>query len=717
MRKRCFSLAAVVVCLLPPQVRADRASCPLSTRVTPLVGQTIRSYAVRITDGHAGDLDGVADGACDIELEACVGGPDCGPATIRHLRAVARGGSADPAPRAVAAALLDAFVSTPGADDPGSKGIAFGKAASVSACGTTRVRLPVWSRAAQSFTLRLGTRGGAAPATVRMHVRCIAARPGAPDGPACVDPRGSACPGTVAPPGGTEPPPGGGPPPPADPEPAPGGAYYLSPTGSDRASGTSADTPLRSFDAALGRLAPGDTLILLDGTYTRDITGLPRIDCGAGGNARSGTPDRPITLRAANERRAFLSSDGLQAGLEMTNCSWWRVEGLRAASRDEPSGLQSGGYPFRVHEVSNVTLRRLLGSHNNRPHNTHVFAVENSRDVLLEECEAYYFHRHAFSIWRSYGVTIRRCYANSMRYGEVGCCSAIDNRPYGDEAYSLYGTSASVIENSVSENHANGFQIHGIRNDLDPSGSGGRDNQVLGSISLDDDVSALVSSRDVEGEYRNARGNVFRDFVAVRTSGYGLFLRGAADTLVENVTLYGSRGGSGLVADAGDARLGGTCGARNADGCGFTARNVLSLEHPTGLGIAAEGQRSWRIENSDASGSATDWLVGERIDDASGNVRRSSRRSAGPVGPGRHECLLWIPAGSPMKGAGSGGRDIGAGIVNRYENGTLTDVPLWDPQTGAFPCGAIVPGINDGDVACANLHRRLNANTNGCPLP
>jgi hypothetical protein len=70
-----------------------------------------------------------------------------------------------------------------------------------------------------------------------------------------------------------------------------------------------------------------------------------------------------------------------------------------------------------------------------------------------------------------------------------------------------------------------------------------------------------------------------------------------------------------------------------------------------------------------------------------------------------------------MKGAGDNGADIGANIVYRTENGVLTHAPLWDPATGAFPCGAVVPGINDGARACRNLHERLNVNTNGCRLP
>jgi len=493
----------------------------------------------------------------------------------------------------------------------------------------------------------------------------------------------------------------------------------MSPSGSDAAAGTARSAPLRTFNVALRKLAPGDMLVLLDGTYARGTTGLPRIDCGTSSlrNAVSGTSSAPITIRAENERRAFLSSDGLRTSFEMVNCSWWNVQGLRAASRDNSSGEQTDGYPFRVHDSSNITLRRLLGSHNNRKHNTHVFAVEDSKNVLLEDCEAYYFHRHGFSIWKSYGVTLRRCYANSMRYGTLNCCSSVDNRPYGDEAFSLYGTSNSIIENSISENRANGFQIHGMSNKFDPSGSGGRNNRILGSISLDDAVPALVSSRYVDGKYRNAAGNVFRDFVSAKTTGNGLFLRGAANTLVENVTLQASSAGSGFVADGGDPSLGGTCGSRNTEGCSFTARNVLSIDNDA-YGISCASQKSWRIERSNAFGNDANWNVGESsISDASGYVQQSLQKDAGAVGLGSGECLMWIPAGSPMKGAGTSGRDIGATIRNRYQNGTLTSTPLWNTTSGAFPCGAIVAGVNDGSIACSNLHRRLNVNTNGCRFP
>jgi len=496
--------------------------------------------------------------------------------------------------------------------------------------------------------------------------------------------------------------------------------FYIAPSGDDANSGTSTASPWLTFDRAFNAskpLQPGDTLVLLDGTYTRTINDLPRIDCSTPGTANNGEPGRPITIRALNERKAHLQSDGLRASFEMSNCSWYVVEGLRASNADSNSGSQNQGYPFRFVQVANVTGRRLLGSHNNRQQNTHIFAVELSQNVLLEECEAYYFHRHAFSLWRSRYVTVRRSYANSMLYGTKGCCSTTDNRNYGDEAVSLYGTSDSIIENCISENQANGFQVHAIESPLDPTGHGGRNNRILGSISFQDAVPSLVESRGGSGTYHNASGTVFQNFLAALGSGRGLSLRAAANTVVENATLYGSTSDSGLVADAGSSGNGATCSqGQNPEGCSFSARNSLALDNKT-FGFRSADQQSWLVEYSNAYGNVTNYGVTELIGDLIGNIRSSLSLPATSVGMGAGQCIAWIPVSSNMAQAGVAGGPIGANILYRYENGTPTTQPLWDPATRAFPCGAIVPGINDGSPACTNFHTRLGVTGSGCVLP
>src|SRR5262245_47517893 len=56
--------------------------------------------------------------------------------------------------------------------------------------------------------------------------------------------------------------------------------YYLSPTGSNSKSGTSALAPWKTFSFAIPKLKPGDTLVLLNGTYTAANNNDFQVICG-----------------------------------------------------------------------------------------------------------------------------------------------------------------------------------------------------------------------------------------------------------------------------------------------------------------------------------------------------------------------------------------------------------------------------------------------------
>src|SRR5262245_13516548 len=62
--------------------------------------------------------------------------------------------------------------------------------------------------------------------------------------------------------------------------PARAATYYLAPAGSDAGAGTRS-SPWKTFDFALRKLSPGDSLLLMDGTYAFAGAGSSRvpIDC------------------------------------------------------------------------------------------------------------------------------------------------------------------------------------------------------------------------------------------------------------------------------------------------------------------------------------------------------------------------------------------------------------------------------------------------------
>jgi hypothetical protein len=92
-----------------------------------------------------------------------------------------------------------------------------------------------------------------------------------------------------------------------------GAVRYVSPSGSDHASGTRS-RPFRTLRHALERLRPGDTLVVRGGTYTEDITHV---------SLRPGTARARILVRNQRGERPVLR--GL---LWLTNPSHWTVSGL-----------------------------------------------------------------------------------------------------------------------------------------------------------------------------------------------------------------------------------------------------------------------------------------------------------------------------------------------------------------------------------------------------
>ena len=88
--------------------------------------------------------------------------------------------------------------------------------------------------------------------------------------------------------------------------------YYVSSiSGSDNNAGTSGSAPLASLQAAENLVKPGDTVEVMNGTYTGP----------AGGNvltiSTSGTASAPITFEAAPGATPVINSSGDWQGIEI----------------------------------------------------------------------------------------------------------------------------------------------------------------------------------------------------------------------------------------------------------------------------------------------------------------------------------------------------------------------------------------------------------------
>jgi hypothetical protein len=467
--------------------------------------------------------------------------------------------------------------------------------------------------------------------------------------------------------------------------------YYLSPGGSDSNAGSSS-LPWKTFKFAIPKLRAGDTLMLRDGTYNESNSGYPNIYCGS--NAVNGTASQPITLRAENERRAFIKGDGSAYPIFMTKCAYWTIHGLRFEGGDFASSTVENGHTVSINQSNNIIFRRNLVRFNNRYKNGAIVSLQGSINSLIEENEVYSYHRNG--IGGGSKITYRRNYINSRNYADISGGLVSTAPTMGDSGYIFYPSSDNLVENNISEGNSHGF-------DLQATGTT-NNNQFYGNISLNDQHGALVSARG-SGTDKMPHDNVFVNFVAVNYNAVGFNARSAEGTKCQNCSLLGgTSGNNGISVDAPSSYPG--------DGYfSFFGTNVLAMNH-SGSGIVIAGNiDQWSIDAANSFAGKPNFYT--PFTPSNGGFQNTQS-----IDPQLGACKVFVPEGSPMKGAGENGADIGANVLYRYQNGALTSQPLWDPNTGRFPCGAVIPGVNDiAGSSCFDVDKRLNVNVNGCPLP
>lgn len=461
--------------------------------------------------------------------------------------------------------------------------------------------------------------------------------------------------------------------------------YYVSPLGLDTNAGTSTSTPWKTFDFAVASLQQGDTLILMDGNYTKHANGHLSI------MGKNGSPSSPITIKAQNQRFSHLAGDGLTVTMRIDSSSYLVLDGLQVSSQDNASAA-SAPDPVIAKSSHHLTFKNMLLHHSNRYHNSHLMTLDGVTDSLVEDSELYYHHRHGILVYLSDRNTFRRVYCNSRGYGSIvdGFLNGHGTRG-GDVCVSIYPGSHNLVENLISDGPQTMFDIQAT------SSSDG--NRFLGVIGLGGWYGAVVKARGNSTDTQPTNTTI-RDIVLMNTEDVGLYARGAKRTRCDHCTIIGS-GSSGVIADV---EIGST-----GDGiASFYATNILSVNNRF-YGIGVWNQTDWLVQYPNSSNN----LVLQYMPSTS--VNWVNEASLDPqLGP----CTIYLPDDSPMKRAGMNGSDIGANVLYRYQDGILTTIPLWDPITGKFPCGNLVVGINDvAGSSCNDVHKRLNVNTNGCAFP
>jgi hypothetical protein len=472
---------------------------------------------------------------------------------------------------------------------------------------------------------------------------------------------------------------------------------YVSTTGSDAAAG-SQGSPWATLQYAANHVPAGGTIHVAAGTYNPAL-----IDCAAG--ATQGASAAPITLISDSERQAFIQGNGLADPLKIQNCSYWTVEGFRAEDGDHTTYSDAVIY---LYQTNHITLRRNLLRKSNRYKNATLITVDHSSNTVVEENELYEFHKHGLSFYYGAGNgrnIARRNYCNS-RGGVAGSAGADIDGGYvsddplrGDQCISVYAESNCLLENNVAENVRYAVEVQ-------PGGTAPADGTALWGNIANNTVQGFhleANSGDpqTEDDAHMPHNTVLTDNIAI--SGYdttaGFSSESAKNTVLDRntaITVNGQtgfqfirhddNGGDGTYSAHVDHALA-TQASGEAQGNGFYAYASSGTLSTTGEGI-----------------NAFNWLT-----PFTGLGSVTSQATSDPQLGG---CKAWRPDGSWAKL-----NAVGADVLYRYDNGTLTTTPLWD-ESGNFPSGTIIAGWNDVvGSSLSNLKNRLAVNTASCPFP
>jgi hypothetical protein len=498
---------------------------------------------------------------------------------------------------------------------------------------------------------------------------------------------------------------------------APVTTFYMGPNGDDSNPGTLA-LPWKTWTKALSELHLGETLVLLDGDYGVSTgAGLMHVACGAGATACGGSPCRhgqsakPITVKALNERRARLlhPMGGTGNSLTVEQCRHWEFEGLHIEGADDMAGAQSIAI---VDRGLGMVIRRSVFRRDNRYKNSMLLDVRNSTNVLILENEFFQGHRNAITIWYSSNVVLMRNFING---GDGSMGTATADLPGGyashyncptdtDTGIDFWGSVGGILENNVIEGACRAIAV--FTDTSEPGSAGAGDGtRVLGNIGKDNSFASFTVESSCGhttpciADNRVVTGAQLVDNVSVN-SDVGVDSLGAVGLSVRHQSALGYT-------------IAGIRLRRSAMNAGLSASATILDSQVVGnsstIGFSVRNHATWLIHRSNAFSN-----------DVAYDPNDASVTMSTTVNPQLGACKVEIPVGSPLKGAASDGRDIGATIRYRYEDGLLTTKPLWDTTTGQFPCGTIVPGVNDEATfpggSCATFHTRIGI-TAGCGRP
>ncbi len=388
-------------------------------------------------------------------------------------------------------------------------------------------------------------------------------------------------------------------------------------------------------------LRPGDTLVLNDGTYTS-----LRLDPN-NGTAIHGTATAPIAIKAANDGKAIFDPHGSTQPIFVNGSSFVTIQGFVARnSVDNVVYLfGGGGYPD-----DHITLRRIT-AYNAAPGNNIIFenAYGNSH-ILIEDCAGWGVGRYIFDNYHVSYTTLRRTFA----YWE-----SEPNFAAPRAGYAVYGSHDIVLENVISR-HV--LPPSSVTDDPQEYAALYRTtNDTLNYPTYNTTLRGVMFYDNWDGMYGNGSSglhtqitnsyfespNAFSTTAGTSTNdkGNGINWWNAYDGTITNSVFANSTIGF----------------ARHNSSAIITINNSVFLNNGTAITNATSQSYNDFYGNGSngVSLASTDTTVNPGYETTT---------------YGRGAYLMLPPA---LQGKGQNGADIGANILYEYQDGVLTNQPLW----------------------------------------
>jgi hypothetical protein len=432
------------------------------------------------------------------------------------------------------------------------------------------------------------------------------------------------------------------------------GTYYISPTGSDANAGT-AGAPFTTFSKAWSVLKPGNTLIVKNGSYNQNI--IPP-------QGFAGTASNPITIKAESDGGALVNGSA-----QLVTNSYLVFEGLKMKSSAgesvfDISNRNEKSSPSLATASHHITLRR-MGlecplSGNTVNDGSCVGISSGAHDNLIEDSWIWGGGRYSLLLYGrdgGGGTTVTGADRNTLRRLILRVGPNVSGGGQPQAALALYYASNNTIENvlaldGIASSDSSNSAFYITSHATPPNVSG---NKFYGVIALNTQGTAgskptgFYLDVDNGGVSSNTEvhNSVFWNSGEAGLAVYNSLPANNQNMIINHVT-SGKNGGSGYENYTNSVSIRSSLFLENK---GYGLRN----------GTSGSTLENYNIIYGNTGSARSNVTVGANSLSVNPNLRYITRTEPSSGG----------------KGTGEGGSDIGATVLYRYEDGSLTSSNLW----------------------------------------